>query len=246
MTLQNDRFSFWVPAHALLVKSEGAKADGSDATGKRWIQGIASTDSLDLQGEVVEQNGIDFSYFLKYGYFNNDHKPGFDNKVGQPTECKVTSKGLWVKGYLFQNHKIADSIWELLNSLSASGASRKVGFSVQGKVLRRRGNRIAKCWIQDIAITPCPVNPTTWAEIAKSLSAQSWDKGEDDEESVKALSAQGSVLVPESLDASQKEARISKSLSFEDAVIYLQVRNGLTRETAMRVAKVAFQLYGKE
>lgn len=246
MAFENDHFSCWIPVHALIIKGDGAKADGSDSTGKRWIQGIASTESLDLQGEVVEQHGIDTSYFLKYGYFNNDHKPGFENKVGQPTECKVTQKGLWVKGYLFQNHKTADSIWELLNSLNSSGASRKVGFSIQGKVLRRRGNRIAKCWIQDIAVTPCPVNPTTWAEIAKSLAAQPWERDEDEEESKKALSAQGSALVPESLDASVKDARISKSLSLEDAVIYLQVRNGLTRDTAMRVAKVAFQLYGKE
>lgn len=224
MDLKNDRFSFWVPAEVM--------RKGEDPEGKRWIQGIASTDNLDLQGEIVDQDGIDFSYFLKYGYFNNDHKPGFENKVGQPTECKVTQKGLWVKGFLLKKHQVADSIWELLTSLKESNSSRKVGFSIQGKVLRRNGNKIAKCWIQDIAITPSPVNPTTWAEVAKSLAAQDWTR-------------EDRAVVSNIPPALNKE-KISKSLSYEDTVIYLQVKNGLSRSTAIKVADYAFSLYGKE
>ncbi len=229
--LSNDRFSFWVPAQAVLLKGGKSKSDGSDASGKRWIQGIASTDSLDLQGEIVEQGGIDFSYFLKYGYLNNDHKPGFDNKVGQPTECKVTSKGLWIKGFLFEKHKVADDIWELLNSIDASGSNRKVGFSIQGKVLRRKGNTIAKCWIQDIAVTPAPVNPTTWAEIAKSLSAQ-WSPELEHTNSMQGVGP------------SATKGHMAKSLSFEDSCILLQVKHNMTRETAIKVASYAFSLYG--
>lgn len=228
MDLIGNNFSFWVPAEA--VRKGGA--DSSDD--KRWIQGIASTDNLDLQGEIVDQDGIDFSYFLKYGYFNNDHKPGFENKVGQPTECKVTPKGLWVKGFLLKKHQVAESIWELLTSLKESNSSRKVGFSIQGKVLRRNGNKIAKCWIQDIAITASPVNPTTWAEVAKSLSAQSWAIEDTNR------------TAPVSLASSTVKNSIEKSLSYEDTVIYLQVKNNLTRSTAIKVADYAFSLYGKE
>lgn len=161
--LSPNGFEFWVPLD--IEKSQKTK------DGKRWIEGIASTESLDLQNEIVLQSGIDTSYFLKHGYFNNDHKPGFENKVGQPTECKITKKGLWVKGYLFKNHKVADAIWELANSLDASGSNRKLGFSIQGKVLRRRGKTIVKCWIQDIAITAAPINTNTWLDVVKSLDA---------------------------------------------------------------------------
>jgi hypothetical protein len=225
MDLKNDRFSFWVPAEVM--------RKGDDPEGKRWIQGIASTDHLDLQGEIVDQDGIDFSYFLKYGYFNNDHKPGFENKVGQPTECKVTNKGLWVKGFLLKKHQVADSIWELLTSLKESNSARKVGFSIQGKVLRRNGNKISKCWIQDIAITPSPVNPTTWAEVAKSLAAQDW-------------AVERPTVTPRNVNSLGSKNSMEKSLSYEDAVIYLQVKNGLTRNTAIKVADYAFSLYGKE
>jgi hypothetical protein len=163
--LNADDFTFWVPM-------ELSKADPKDLKDqRRWIQGVASTTDTDLQNETVDQNGIDFSYFLKFGYFNNDHKPGFENKVGQPVECRVTKDSLWTKGFLFQKHKIAESIWELALALEASKAERKLGFSIQGKVTRREGRRIAKCWIQDVAITAAPINTNTWLDVLKSLNA---------------------------------------------------------------------------
>ncbi len=162
--IHDDEFVFWLP-----FEFEKAQKDGKEK-GKRWIQGVASTPDMDLQKEIVEQNGIDFSYFLKYGYYNNDHKPGFENKVGEPVEAKIRKEGFWTRGFLWKNHKIADSIWELGNALIASQSSRQLGFSIQGKVLRRAGRRILKCWVQDVAITTAPINTNTWLDIAKSLS----------------------------------------------------------------------------
>ena len=240
--LSEDSFEFFVPAVALEVKKSGKGKDS-----KRWIQGIASTDSRDLQGEIVQQKGIDFSYFLKHGYFNDDHKPGPESKVGQPTECKVTKNGLWVKGFLFNNHKKADYYWELMNALNTSGADRKVGFSIQGKVKRRAGNQITECWIQDIALTPSPVNTTTWAEMAKSLSAATWafDKSlsedDSDEEEEKALTAGGSPLVPESLEGGIKKDRTSKALTYDETVSILS--KSLGEEAAVAVTNVVFELF---
>jgi hypothetical protein len=127
----------------------------------------------------VFQRGIDFSYFLSHGYYNNDHKPGFENKVGQPLEAKITSEGLWTRGYLWEPgvHKVADAIWELANALLSSNSDRQLGFSIQGKVVRREGKRILKCWVQDIAITAAPINTNTWLDVVKSLSevpAEMW------------------------------------------------------------------------
>lgn len=244
--IDDDTFSFWMPAQAVVIK--GGKK-GEDKKGVRWIQGIASTSSRDLQGEIIEQNGIDYSYFLKEGYFNWDHKDGADNKVGEPVECKLTKNGLWVKGFLYNGKKRAEDIWEHMQSIEKTpGSKRKMGFSIQGKVKRREGNVIKECWLQDIAITPCPVNTTTWAEICKSLSAQQWDilvsksKSSKDEEEEKALSAQGSPLVPESLEGKQKEDResVSKSLNFEESVVYIQSTTGMSRAGAEATARVIF------
>ena len=137
-----------------------------------------------------------------------------------------------------------------MHALDSSSANRKIGFSIQGKVKRRAGTSIKECWIQDVAVTPAPVNTTTWAEIAKSLSAQPWslNKGNNDttddkeENEEKALSASGSPLVPESLEGKQKEVR--KSLTFDDAVTYIQeTRNISDRSDAESIAKIAFSIY---
>ncbi len=267
--LNQEDFSCWVPAQAVLAKG-GAK-DGADKTGKRWIQGIASTGTRDLQGEVVDQDGIDFSYFMKHGFFNNDHKPGFENKVGQPTECKLTGNGLYVKGFLFEENKVANDIWGMMKTLDASGANRKVGFSIQGKVKKRSGTDINECWIQDIAITPAPVNHTTWCEMAKSLSAQKWDlsKGSEveqfnpaqvgnaelieEEQEVKdkqdttvnkTLSVQGGhAVVPESMDDVIKDDRTSKSLTYDEAVESVMKSQGCSRDAAESIAKIAFRIF---
>ena len=251
--VDTESFSCWVPAQAVMVK--GDAKGGADKSGKRWIQGIASTGSKDLQGEIVDQNGIDFAYFMKHGYFNNDHKTGFENKVGQPTEARLTKNGLWVKGFLFKDNKVSDSIWGMLNSLDSSGANRRVGFSIQGKVQRRAGVNIKKCWVQDIAITPAPVNHNTWCEMAKSLSAQQWDlsKGEDNnddnEEQEKALTAGGeggskSPLIPESLGPKVTEDRTSKSLTYDEAVDFImKSKNIEDREAAESIANIAFSIF---
>ena len=249
-----DTFSCFVPAQMVICKG-GEK--GADKTGKRWIQGIASTDAKDLQGEIIDQHGIDLAYFLKHGFFNDDHKPGPEHKVGQPTEAKITKNGLWVKGFLFKNNKSADHYWELMNSLEASGSDRKVGFSIQGKVLRRNGTKIEKCWIQDIAITTQPVNVTTWAEIAKSLSTQKWDLVKEDDTDVekakeeekkaadKALSAQSAMSV-ESLDADKKDVAKKSLLTFSEACSLVKSKTGLDDEAVSAVVNVAFSLFGQE
>jgi hypothetical protein len=259
--LTEDTFSCFVPAQMVVVKG-GEK--GADKTGKRWIQGIASTDGRDLQGEIIDQGGIEFSYFLKHGYFNDDHKSGPEFKVGQPTEAKITKNGLWVKGFLFKNpdparESRADYYWNLMNELAVSGSDRKVGFSIQGKVVRRNGNKIEKCWIQDIAITTQPVNTATWAEIAKSLAKESWDimkeadedkdTKADKDETEKALAVGGgSTVVPESLEGKVKNVVTAKSLLTQnEAYTLVKSQLGLSDDTAIKaIVNVAFGLFGQE
>jgi hypothetical protein len=219
-------FEFGMPMN--LVKS-------GDKSGRRYIKGVASTPDKDLQSEYVIQKGMDLRYFKQHGYFNNDHKPGFENKVGQPTKAEIKKikdingksvLGLWVEGYLWPKgqHQIADSIWELAKALAAADSNRKLGFSIQGKVLEREGQKILKAWIQDIAITPSPVNSKTWLDVVDDFS-KSWATEEDydyvsksiasydsvdilksmyGDFSEKALSVGGgSILVPESLEGTR-------------------------------------------
>jgi hypothetical protein len=213
-----DEFSFWVPVDVVKATSS------TDKKGKkrRKIEGIASTKDIDLQKEEVFQYGIDFSYFLKYGYFNNDHKPGFINKVGQPTGCKITPKGLWVEGYLFDNHPVADEIWKLALALEASQSDRKLGFSIQGKVLRRSGRKIMKCWIQDVAITAAPINTNTWLDVVKSLINVPQDMWVCDEHGCYISPREISPVYKAVSDCGCSEKSISEGLSIDESKMDLK------------------------
>jgi len=162
-------FHFFMPVEKI------SKAESKD--GKRWIQGVASTDDRDLQGEVVRQNGIDYGYFLKYGYINDDHKEGPEHKVGEPAECRITPAGLWLKGFLYKGKERAEYWWDHITALAANESNRKVGFSIQGKVLRREGNTIAKCWLQDVAITACFPGDVRVCGASKKVSRR-WYTGQ--------------------------------------------------------------------
>ncbi len=163
--------------------------------GKRLIRGYASTAHPDRQGETMLQKGLDISDFVNFGYFNYDH----DNSIilGYPLpECRVDSHGMWVEGELLKGIPAADKIWELATTLKKCNAPRKLGFSVEGKVLERGGGgSILKAKIYNVAITTNPVNTNcTWEAIEKSFN------GSNSDDSVsKALEA-GYETNPESME----------------------------------------------
>lgn len=163
-------FKFFVPVE--LVKSE--KDDEME-----WrIQGIASTPDEDLQGETVDQEGLDIS-MLKAGrgLFNNDHQKGPENLLGEIEDAEFIDqngkKVLMVKGYLFKHQERSKAFYNIMKSLK-KGSSNRVQMSIEGKILQRdfaNTKAIRKARIDKVALTLDPVNPYTYAELVKSLNA---------------------------------------------------------------------------
>lgn len=155
---------------------------GDDAHNSRQIQGIMSTSSLDRQGEKVLAKGLDIKDFLAHGHFNDNHSQDTSAIVGYPEaatyhEDLVTKSGQkvegWVcKGYVLKGTRRADEIWELAKSL-AKTPDKRLGFSIEGKVVRRKDNIIEKAILRHLAITNCPVNTeATWDVLAKSFFSE--------------------------------------------------------------------------
>ncbi len=163
-------FKFYVPLE--LVKSE---KDGED----EWqIQGIASTPDEDLQGETVDQDGLDIS-LLKAGrgLFNFDHQKGPENVLGQVEGADFIDqdgkKCLMVKGYLFKHQDRAKAMYNIMKSVK-KGTAPRVQMSIEGKILQRdfvNNKAIKKARIDKVALTLDPVNPYTYADLCKSLAA---------------------------------------------------------------------------
>ena len=198
--MQKDDFSFNLPVD--IVKSE-------DENNNEWrIGGYASTSTEDRQGDEIIQKGLDYSDFVNYGWFNFDH----DNSkiLGYPDKdkCRVDSKGFYVEGILLKGKEIAKDMWETALALKKSGAPRKLGFSVEGKVLKRNDlGQIVKAKIYNVAITANPVNYTcTWDALVKSFTDQQTDIDCYMEKSLEAGygDGNGSVLIPESLESAFK------------------------------------------
>lgn len=161
--LDKDTFRFVVPAD--LEKA----ADGSYK-----IRGLASTERVDQQGEVIIQKGVDLTPIdKKKGVLNWDHARGPENTIGILDGYERTSKGLVIEGRLFKNHTKAKAVREIMESLGDSDRGR-MGLSVEGKIIERDKNNpsvILKCQISAVALTMNPVNNDTFADIIKSMNS---------------------------------------------------------------------------
>jgi|GEM_PF-4160813 len=140
--------------------------------GEWKIRGLASTNELDQQGEIVLQSGIDLTPIdQKKGVINYDHRPGPENIIGLLDGYVKNEKGLYIEGRLLKNHSKAKAVYEIMSSLSEKDRGR-VGLSVEGKILKRNALNpkiIEKCEINAVAITLNPVNRATYADLAKSM-----------------------------------------------------------------------------
>jgi len=197
---------------------------------------------------VVLQSGLDFSEFLSYGWFNDNHKQGTSNVLGYPLKVEARKtpdgrRGHFVEGYLLRGHGPADDIWKLAIALKKDGAPRQLGFSVEGKI-NDRGQKgdyptVAKASVRNVAITAQPVNPFTGLEaLTKALMAGS---------AVSAPSVrpgEGFPLRTESLDGYQalnttnRTSRRKKRMSELEAVEYL-LGKGCNTKVAQGIVALA-------
>lgn len=180
------------------------KADAEPGRTKR-IGGIITTESRDRQGEVILQRGLDFTDFLTYGWYNDNHSKQTTDILGYPEKVSFFQKGQrlpdgqvakadghWAEGYLVDTDK-ANKVWELGKALQKSG--RRLGYSVEGAIDKRTGpgrKVIAKARVKNVAITNCPVNGDSRLEIlAKSLMAV--EAMESDEENLEKALGMGAA-----------------------------------------------------
>lgn len=151
----------------------------SGASDRSWrIGGFVSTDHMDRQMEVLLQDGLDFTPFMKSGYFNDNHSPSSADVLGYPESAELREmsnghRGWYVEGYLLQQAPKAQSIWGICKSLAGTG--RQYGFSVEGRILDRdpaNPGLVRKAEVLHVAITHCPINTmASLSVLAKSLSA---------------------------------------------------------------------------
>jgi len=159
------------------METDLEKSGGEDDN-KYFIKLLAGDNVEDIQEEVVEPEGFILDYLMKGGYFNYDHNKGSQYLIGEPTDYEFVKNtktgycGLLVKGFLYKSNEkpVAEQLIKHLRVLKSVGSKRRIGASVEGKTLERKGNRIVKAWVKNIAITEHPINRNTWVDIVKSFA----------------------------------------------------------------------------
>lgn len=146
------------------------------------IEGIASTEAEDQQGEVVLQEKMDCSYLVEKGYLNWNHSHAPEDQIGKPLEVIKMDGGpdtpngkpcTFFRALLLEGVPRADAVWNLAKSLEGThgvGNDRSLGFSVEGGVRVRQGNLLVETVVRHMAATHEPVNAQA---VARCVMAKS-------------------------------------------------------------------------
>lgn len=178
----NGKICVRVDEEPVLKKSEDGTED-IPATAR--FTAVISAAGPDLQGDDIDQDGIDWSYFMKSGFFNWEHQPGPDNLLGYPiagtlkrTKDMEGNDATQVTGELLLHKPKAFHTWQTMVALQKAGNVRQVGFSVEGAVKQRdarNAKKITKSIVRNVAITGAPIRDT-----ARVLTlVKSWDALQD-------------------------------------------------------------------
>lgn len=180
-----NNFNFWCPV-------EISKAI-DEKTGEEimLLGGIASTADEDSDGEFLDPKGFDIKPLLESGMVNWHHQaktcPG--TIVGEPTKAEIRKDGLYIETKLYPSSPVARDIWELAKTLESDSDTRRLGYSIEGRVLERGSNdktkpgykKITKAVITGVAITHQPKNPKTFANIIKGDIDDDFENDETEE-----------------------------------------------------------------
>lgn len=162
-----NNFRFFLPFEIQKSKDENGKE-----VEVMKVSGIASTADRDSDEEVLDPQGFDLSYFNQHGYVNWNHQAGNnpDAVIGEPTKAEIRKEGLYVEAILYPESPTAVKVFNLAKTLEKSSDKRRLGFSIEGKVLERDSldeRYVKKAKITGLAITATPKNSKTFLDIIK-------------------------------------------------------------------------------
>lgn len=214
----NKKFTFWCP----LEKSEEIV---DPTTGEKTMRlgGIASTSDEDSDGEFLDPKGFDIKPLMKSGLVNWHHQAKGQPSaiIGEPSKGEIRKDGLYLEVDLYPSSRIANEVFELAEILEKDSNTRRLGFSIEGKVLKRKSNdknnpdynHIEKAVITGVAVTHMPKNPKTFANIIKGEIDEELEKEEEENDENKALTVDdnGKPLKKESVDKNLKVTTFKKS-----------------------------------
>lgn len=167
-----DNFTFWCP-----LDIQKAVIDPETGQEVMRLGGIASTSDQDSDGEFLDPKGFDIKPLMRSGMVNWHHQAKGQPAtiIGEPTKAEIRPEGLYIETDLYPSSAIARDVFTLAETLEKDSKTRRLGYSIEGKVVKRKSNdktspdynKIVKAIITGVAITHQPKNHKTFANIIK-------------------------------------------------------------------------------
>lgn len=133
------------------------------SSGKRRVRGLASTNTLDRQGDVVDPRGGEWSLPVPM-LWNHRH----DSPVGWVRSIEVRANGLWIEAEFAEGVGQADEIWKMVEA--GLVGSYSIGFRpIKSEPLRDGGRRFTAWELLEISAVVVPANPD--ARIQRNAGA---------------------------------------------------------------------------
>jgi hypothetical protein len=208
-----DNFKFYIPD--ITIKKAKA-SDGGDVQ-EMILEGLAGDGTQDTANESLTYNGFDLDRMF---YINWEHSKDPDDVIGVILKKQLQKGGkLFIKGKLFNGHPKAISAYKLQEFLEKEG--HNLGFSVEGKVLERdpiNPKVVTKAELYGVALCKVPVNPVTYARIAKAFTGEEGieEEEEENEEVKKMTTGDMAPAMPESVEKKPKKVTLTKSQVYSD------------------------------
>ena len=188
------------------------------------IKGVASTEKVDADGEIIAQDGLDWSWFEGNGFITYEHPMSVGNIVGEPRRIIKSEVGGFaatsIEGVLYLTDPAARGIWGKACAIKKSGSDRRLGFSIEGAVVSREGSRVTKAKVTSVAISAQPKNSLTWWEpLMRSLLARSFSgAGYPTPQGGAGFSGDFAPIVPQSLQGGNPSSA-AEAVWDDDALI---------------------------
>lgn len=181
--IQNDYVEIWIPCD---IVAKGG--DEGDARPLGLIRGIVSSEIRDLDGEIIVQDGLDWSDALQKGpgggFLTHEHPLGTLNIVGFPERIERTEvtaddgktyKATVLDGAIYLDDDLGKELYKKGVVMAKAGGQRKLGYSIEGRMkpgARKRGGYVDGVKVKSVAISSQPRNKTSWWQpVMRSLTA---------------------------------------------------------------------------
>lgn len=154
------------------------KALGPGEVDPAWLlKGLATSEFLDADGQVLLQDGADWTEYDQRGVVHYKHPYAADRVCAQGVERTPGLfkgvKGNMISVMLLKELPLAQQVRTQHQALCKGPRGQGLGFSVEGSINEMRGNVITRCTIRTVAIDAAPRNPSSFAmPLAAAFGAQ--------------------------------------------------------------------------